>query len=319
MRKAQSAILLTLLLSLSSSGFAAVREYLGVDPLPLEEGQTVVVDAWDVNVFARSGDTRVVQCSTDLRISGVGADKADQWILTRTPQFTSTENGLEISLKSGDEGFLGLASLTRRRRLGFVLPLTSIPDLTTSSGNIELEGDFIAANPLRLRTGSGTILFRGGTSSLEIRSTSGDTTIELFRPVESLSARTSSGSLSLSGGARSLEIETASGDITLSGLSGPATIESVSGHINATWDQLAPGASVKLRTFKGDIVITIPADATPAGTLITATGEIHSEFEGEINEAGDTVTLTGDGPVLDVETASGKIFLNKDRGLFGAE
>ncbi len=319
MRKAQSAILFVLLFSLSSPGFAAVREYLGVDPLPLEKGQTVVVDAWDVDVFARSGDIREVQCSTDLRISGVGAEKADQWILTRTPQFTATENGLKISLEAGDEGFLGLASLTRRRRLGIVLPLTAIPDLTTSTGSIELEGDFSAADPLRLRTGSGTIFFRGGASSLEIRTTSGDTTIELFRPAGSLSARTSSGSLSLSGGARNLEIETASGNIITSGLSGPATIESVSGHISATWDSLGPGDSVKLRTFKGDIIMTIPADAKPAGTLITATGEIHSEFEGEIGESGDIVTLVGDGPVLDVETASGKIFLKKDRGWFAAE
>ncbi len=125
--------------------------------------------------------------------------------------------------------------------------------------------------------------------------------------------------MSLSGGARNLEIETASGNIITSGLSGPATIESVSGHISATWDSLGPGDSVKLRTFKGDIIMTIPADAKPAGTLITATGEIHSEFEGEIGESGDIVTLVGDGPVLDVETASGKIFLKKDRGWFAAE
>ncbi len=114
-------------------------------------------------------------------------------------------------------------------------------------------------------------------------------------------------------------METASGDVDLSGLSGPATVESVNGNIHATWDRLDSGASVKLRTSKGDIVITIPSEAAPSGTLTTATGEIHSEFEGTVSEAGDSVTLAGDGPVLDIETASGKIHVVKDRGWFTAE
>ncbi len=176
MRQMNTAVLFTLLFTFSSMSGAAVREYFGVDPLPIGEGQTVIVDAWDVDLFVRGADTREVQCSTDLKISGIGAEKADQWIQTRIPQFTTTEEGLEISLQAGDDGFLGLASLTRRRRIGIVLPLESIPDLTTSSGAIEAQGDFRRADPLRLRTGSGAITFRGGASSLEIRTTSGDTT-----------------------------------------------------------------------------------------------------------------------------------------------
>jgi hypothetical protein len=55
--------------------------------------------------------------------------------------------------------------------------------------------------------------------------------------------------------------------------------------------------------------LEIPASVRPAGTLTTTTGNVRSDFPGEVTEDGSSLRLTGDGPVFDVETASGEIQL----------
>ncbi len=294
----------------------AVREFFGSDSFVVRDGGQVVVNVWDVDLFIRAADTPMVHCTTDLRIAGTGAEKADQWIQTRVPTFTESDSGLRLSLDPGDEGFLGIGAFTRRRQLGILIPHPVIPDLTTSSGAISVEGDFFNGDPVRLRTGSGPISFDGAAPALEVRTTSGETAVRVVRPLDRFWARTSSGAISLNGGARKVEIETASGDVTLTALSGSAAVTSVGGSLVLDWDSLPSDAVVTMRSLKGDITVTLPHSVRPQGVLTTTTGEIKSEFPGEVNEAGDTVTLAGDGPRLELETASGAILLKAGRGWF---
>ncbi len=295
---------------------AAVREFFGEDSFELPAGGTVIVNVWDIDVFVRAADVPMVRCTTDLRIAGLGAEKADAWITARTPKFTQEGNTLTLDLDPGDEGFLGFGSLTRRRRMGLLVPHSVIPDLTTSSGAISVTGNFFNAKPLRLRTGDGDISLSGGADEIEIHTTSGNSTIRVFSPLNRFWARTSSGSITLEGGARSVEIETASGNIDLSGLSGPASVTSVGGRLSLRWDALGPDDTVTIRSLKGAVTLVLPHDVEPSGTLTTTSGKISSGFPGEVNEKGDTVTLTGNGPRLEVETASGTITLVADRGWF---
>ncbi len=315
MRKMLLFSLLVLSVSVGTAD-GAVREFFGSDSFIVEDGAFVVVNVWDVDVFVRAANTPMVRCTTDLRIAGTGAEKADQWIAARVPKFTETDQGLNLSLEPGDEGFLGIGAFTRRRRIGLLVPHALIPELTTSSGKITIEGDFFAGDPVRLRTADGPITFDGASRSLEIRTTSGTTTVRVFRPLDRFWARSSSGSILLTGGALEVEIETASGDVTLSALSGPAAVTSVSGTLNLDWDTLGPDAVVTLRSLKGDITLTLPNRIRPRGVLTTTSGAIKSEFPGEVNEKGDTVTLVGDGPRLEIETASGAILLQAGRGWF---
>ncbi|MEN8163367.1 MAG: DUF4097 family beta strand repeat-containing protein [Acidobacteriota bacterium] len=294
----------------------AVREFFGSDSFVVKDGGRVEVNVWDVDLFVRAADAPMVHCTTDLRIAGTGAEKADRWIAARIPKFTESDSGLSLSLEPGEEGFLGIGSFTRRRRLGILIPHPVVPDLTTSSGNITIDGDFFNGNPLRLRTGSGSISFDGAANGLEIRTTSGVTSVRVVRPLNRFWVRTSSGPVILGGGAREVEIETASGDVTLSALSGPASVTSVGGSLVLDWDSLPPDAVVSVRSLKGDITVTLPHSIRPQGVLTTTTGEINSEFPGEVNKAGDTVTLAGDGPRLELETASGAILLKAGRGWF---
>ncbi len=295
---------------------AAVREYFGEDSFELPAGGTVVVNVWDIDVFVRAADAPLVQCTTDLKISGLGAEKADAWIAARVPKFAQEGNTLRLDLDPGDEGFLGFGSLTRRRRMGLLIPHSVVPDITTSSGKISVTGDFFNAKPLRLRTGDGDIEVSGGADEIEIHTTSGNSTIRVFTPLNRFWARTSSGSITLEGGARSVEIETASGNIDLSALSGSASVTGVGGNLVLRWDALGPGDTVTIRSLKGDVTLVFPHTLKLSGTVTTTSGKISSGFPGEVNENGDTVTLTGDGPHIEVETASGTITLVADRGWF---
>ena len=120
----------------------------------------------------------------------------------------------------------------------------------------------------------------------------------------------------MTGGALEVEVETASGDVTLAALSGSAMVSSVGGSLDLDWDHLGPNAVVTIRSLKGDITVTLPHSIRPKGVLTTTSGAIKSEFPGVVNEKGDTVTLAGDGPRLEIETASGAIHLKAGRGWF---
>ncbi|MCD4748425.1 MAG: DUF4097 domain-containing protein [Thermoanaerobaculales bacterium] len=310
---------LSIIFSCALISDAALREYFAADDFVLTEGQQMIVDGWDLDIHVRAADTELVRCSTDLRISGTGADTADQWVASRIPHFTEDDKGLQVGLQSSEDGFLGLGKYMRRSRIGLLTPLWVIPDVTTSTGLIDIWGDFSLADPMRLRSSTGNITFRGAAASIEIRTTSGNTLMDVVRPLNRLWARTSSGTLQLSGGAKNIEIETASGSVTLAGLSGSASVETVSGEIIIAWDRLPKDVVVTLRTSKGDIHVTLPPESRPSGRLTTVTGEILSEFPGEIGIEGDTVLLTGDGPTLEIETASGALTLAKSKGWFAPE
>jgi len=298
---------------------AAVREYFGSDDFLVPDGHEVVVNIWDIDLFVRAAAGPMVHCTTDLRIAGTGADKADQWIAARVPKFSESENGLDLNLDPGHEGFLGIGAFTRRRRIGILIPYSLIPNLTTSSGTISIDGDFFNADPLQLRTGSGSIDFDGAAIAIEVRTTSGQTSVRVVRPLDHFLVRTSSGPVRLIGGAHSVEIETASGDVSLSALSGSASVTSVGGTLILDWDNVNPDTTISLRSLKGDITVTLPRGTHPQGMLTTTSGTIKSGFPGEVNEAGDTVTLVGDGPRLEIETASGAILLRENRGWFAPE
>lgn len=293
---------------------AAVRNYLGQDHFELMPGQKVTVDIFDLDLEARGADIPKLRSTTDIKISGVGATKADEWLAAHTPEFELKDGGLSIRLTPKKAGFLGLGMLTQRRRLFLVIPQTAIPDLTSSSASIALSGDFQAADPLRLRSGSGKISFIGNAPSIEIRSTSGDASLRVFRALQKLWTQSASGGITLEGGAHELHVETASGKVHVRGLLSSASVDTVSGGIDLQWDALDPQAKIKIRSSTGLIRIVFPPEASPAGSLTTSTGKIRSEFSGKISEDGNTLELDGQGPNIEIETASGDILLLRDDG-----
>lgn len=293
----------------ASSLPAAQREHSGTQTFAAPDGTRVVIDTATVDVRLRTADVPEVQVATELRISGVGEDRADRYIASHTPVTEVADERISVTVSPGRSGFLGLGTLTARARIGFLLPGHVIPDVTTTSGSISVRGDFPGARPLYLRTATGDMELVGATASVDIRSASGDARLDLIRPLERFFARTSSGNLNLSGGAKEVHADTASGDVWMENLSGNTEVVTSTGKITLTWDHLGEMNRVVVRSDSGRIRLTLPEDISPRGSLRTIGGSVRSDFPGIVNEAGDTVSLSGDGPEILVESASGDVVL----------
>jgi DUF4097 and DUF4098 domain-containing protein YvlB len=269
-----------------------------------------VIDTAGVDVRLRTADVNSVEIATELKISGVGEERAERWIANHMPTTEVADDRISVTINPGSSGFLGIGTLTARARLGFLLPSHVIPDVTTTGGSISIRGDFPQARPLFLRTATGDMEMVGAAGAVDIRSASGDARLDLIRPLERLFARTSSGNLNLTGGAREVHADTASGSIWMDNLSGDAEVVTSTGKITLSWDRLEPENRIVVRSSSGRIRVTLPEGVTPSGSLSTIGGNIRSDFPGVVNDAGDTLTLEGDGPELMVESASGDVVLS---------
>jgi hypothetical protein len=293
----------------ASVSWGAERELAITEHYPARAGKRIVVDAANLNLRFRAAAIDAIEVRTELRIAGVGERKADAWIADHTPEVVDSPDELILRIRPQGSGFLGFGVLTTRARLTVVAPHTVSPDLTTSTGDIDLEGDFWEASPLRLRTAGGAITFLGAADSLDIRSTKGDSRITVVRPLSSFFARTAGGSVTLVGGAQRCEVDTASGDVEMTGLSGSTIVETSTGKVILRWDRLGSDDTVRVRSTSGRVELHAPADVRPRGTITSTTGTIHCGLAEVCGDQAGILRLSGDGPTFDVETASGSIEL----------
>lgn len=314
MRHRTRIVALAAALSAAVTGLAAERTLESTGRFPSDAGKRVMVDADTLDVHLRGADVREIKVTTELRISGVGGEKADDWIRRHTPEIEDGPRRLTVTARPGQGGFLGLGFLTTRARVGIVTPPTTVPDLTTTGGGISVRGDFPVADPLMLRTATGDMELVGAATALDVRTAGGDARVDVVRPLERFFARTSSGSVQLTGGARQVHVDTSSGDVWLDNLSGAAEVVTSTGLITLRWDRLEPADEVRVRTSSGRIHLVLPAGVEPGGALRTTTGTIRSDLPGTVSETGDTVELAGDGPTLAVSSESGEIILSRSTG-----
>jgi DUF4097 and DUF4098 domain-containing protein YvlB len=149
----------------------------------------------------------------------------------------------------------------------------------------------------------------GAAPEVEVHTADGDSRIDVVRPLDRLFVRTASGSVSLVGGARSARVDTASGTVWLDNLSGSVRIENSTGKVTLRWDRLDADATVTVATASGKVRLIVPDGTSASGTLKTTSGRIRCDLPGTVNEAGDTVELAGDGPLLDVVSETGEILV----------
>ncbi len=313
----RAALLAVMVLCLAAPARGAERQVHETRRYDVGAGATVLLDVADMQVDLRAADIPDVAVTTELRISGVSEERAARWVEGHTPLVDAVGEGLSIRVPSGRYGFLGLGMLTAKAHLGVVMTPKAVPDITTTSGDIRVRGDFPKADPLRFRSATGDIEFEGAAPSVDVRTSSGDARLKVVRPLERLFVRSASGDVTLSGGARNVHVDTASGNVWLANLSGSAEIQTSTGKVTVRWDRLDPAATVVVSNHSGRIRLVLPDGVRPKGTASTTSGRIRCALSGTVSQDGTTVTLEGDGPKFQVTTVSGEIVI--DTGTAGWE
>ncbi len=296
-------------LCVSMTVWAAQRDLNKTEVFPSEAGKVLMTDVANLDLRVQNSDVDRIEADVELHIGGTGEEKAKRWIENHTPEFSDSEDSLKVTVEPAKSGFLGFGRLSAKARLAFRVPGEINPDLTTSTGNIQVRGDFPNAQPLRLRSLAGDITLIGATRSLHINGGEGEIQIEVFRPLDEFFARSSSGSINLTGGAREARAGTGSGAIRLENISGNVEASTSNGRVTVIWDRIGEDAQVRIRSASGRVILQLPGNTRPQGRLSTTTGNVRSEFPGTVTADGGTLQLSGDGPTFDVETASGEIQL----------
>lgn len=275
---------------------------------PLREG-SVVVEAGPLDLEVRTAPIEEVRVTVELACAGLKEKAVEAWMSAHRPQFLQRENQLQVVVAGGKGGFLRGLVITKAR-MALVVPPSVQLDLTTSSGNLRVEGELSGSRPLRLRAASGDVELVGYAPEVEARTTSGDIRLRFSKPVESALVRTSSGDVELSGGVRLFRCDTSSGEVRALGLVGSAGVATTSGDVSLAFDALPAESEVRVTTASGKVRLTLPPGAHPGGEVASTSGEIRSAFPGETPGQGGRLLLSGEGAKIFVTTTSGRVELN---------
>ncbi len=193
-------------------------------------------------------------------------------------------------------------------------------DVKTSSGNIRVES---VVKNLTAHTSSGNISV-GTVGGKTVLSTSGGN-ITVNHVADSAKIKTSGGDITLENGSGNMELLTLGGDIRIRSLAGSLRARTAEGSIDAV---LSPNAeNDTLRTFRGDINLTLPENARVTITaVIRREGreaprglnyEVVSDFPAETFKKDDdemlvqTFRLNGGGSQVYLEAVNANITIRK--------
>lgn len=298
---------ITLLAAVSAIG--AERSEVIAKVYPAQQGKVVLIDAGPLDLFVRSADITEIRLNVQLAAAAFKETQAVKWIEAHRPEVIDSHDSLRILTPEPKGINLFKGVVTSRARIEIVVPPFVLPDLTTSSGALQVEGEFASARPLRLRSSTGDIELTGWAPEVEMRTTNGDMRVRAPRAVEGLLARTASGEVFLTGGARRVRCDTSSGNVHLDGLLGPIGIATTSGNVTGRFDALGAKDEVRVSSSSGKVRLTLPPGSTPGGELTSARGEIRSVYPGEADPKGGRLRLAGSGPRIVITTTSGRVEL----------
>jgi hypothetical protein len=294
---------------LAATAWSAERTETISKTYPAGQGKAVIIDAGPLDVAVRSAAIDEIRLKVELTAGAFSEKQALAWLDAHRPVIQDGPESLQLTAPdpSGVKLFRGV--VISRARVELVLPYYVRPDLSTSTGNITVEGEFPAAKPLRLRVATGSVDFSGWAGEIEARSTSGDLRVRALRALDYFLARTADGDVQLTGGARRVRCDASSGDVRLEGLLGSIGVVSTSGDVLAQFDALAAGDEVRIAATSGQVRVGLPPGAAPGGEITSKSGEIRSVYPGTAAPEGGKLTLSGTVGSLFVSTTKGKIEL----------
>lgn len=287
---------------------AAERKETIVKQAAAKEGMQVVVEAGSLDLVVRVSAIDEVRVEAELACAGLKEKAVEAWMASHRPQFVEEPEAFKVLVQPTESAFFKGVVVTRAR-LNLVVPPYVQLDISSTSGNLQLDGELPKARPLRLRSASGDIEFVGYAPEVEARTTSGDMRLRFSKPVDSAFARTSSGDVELVGGARLVRADSSSGEVRMNGLLGPVGVATTSGDVALSFDALPEGSEVRVTTTSGKVRLVLPPGSKPAGEVSSVSGEIRSAYPGETPGKGGKLVLSGSGPKILVSTTSGRIEL----------
>jgi hypothetical protein len=297
-------------LLLASSAIAVEKSERIVKSFPAPPDKLVLVDAGPLDVHVRVAEIPEIRIKVELVAGALTEAQGLAWVEAHRPTFEDSEGGLRIIAPDPAGANITKGVIISKARLELVVPATVRVDLSTSSGNLMVVGEYAGTRLLRLRTASGDLELLGWAGEIEARTTSGDIRIKASKTIGNLLARTASGDIDLSGGIRALRCDTSSGSLHADGLLGSAGIVTTTGSVVARFDALADGDTVSVSTVSGQVRLTLPPATTPSGELACPACEIRSAYPGEGDGKTGKLRLSGAGPRVEVTADKGKIDLS---------
>ena len=214
------------------------------------------------------------------------------------------------------EGRTASSSFFSRRGIGSADVELSLPrrrwellDVTTVSGDVDLDGSCLDVDRLTVKTASGDLNARlHACGELRFHSASGDIDLDLKDGCADLRAETMSGDVCVHGQVGDALVKTASGDIELDGLAVRFLGSSMSGDVRLETSQQPQ--VMEMSSKSGDVEARIP-DAGPFTLRYkTVSGDVDFAFPFQY-QGGAAVYGDGAGPAYVMTTVSGSVSLDR--------
>lgn len=237
-----------------------------------------------------------------LRVRMVGGSVAVLATADR-PRLDVTEVSGQPLLVTHEAGILtvGYEDLTWDGLLGWLRPQRHSANIT-----IMVQKDC----PAQVGVVNATAVVSGVSARMSLKSVSGDMTLDGI--TGAVDANTVSGNLEAQGVDGNVVFHSVSGDLTLvDGRVGRLDARTVSGRVT-TDIALAPAGEMRVGTLSGEIAIRLPAQTSAQVNLRSASGQVHSDFDGLEPGRGSgsknvTGTLGGGSGKLSVASMSGDV------------
>ena len=252
------------------------------------EIETAETDETHVELEAPSGKEQVEEMVADARITCERRGDAYEVAVA-----VRTRGGVWISFSSGPNIRLGTPDM----RLRITCPNGASVEARTKSADLQGRGEFGAVD---VKTASGDVTLENA-GDMHVKSASGDVHVEIVDG--ELDVKTVSGDVHVGSVVRGSTLQTVSGDVYIRENDGAISASTVSG--DQRYEAVAQGRA-ELRAVSGDIGIGIRRGSRVYIDANTVSGSTSSEFE--LSDA-PAAPLAHDAPLVEVfaKTVSGDV------------
>ncbi len=261
----------------------------GQDTAPIRDHEIgrdgiVTISTASDDVIVRGTDTtvaRVIEPSEDVDDIDVQASPGRLDVRLGGP-WRAIVAAIQIGSRSwGTHGGRGV------RTLRMEVPRTARLEVTTSSGDVDVEG---VVGGAAVKTVSGDVSLRATAGTVATETTSGDVGLDAHGTIALRLASVSGDLRVLAGTLQRTSVSTVSGDVSIDGRPDPAgdhAIQTTSGDVHLA---LAGGATISTRTVSGDVYATAPArrDSGRGGPIVLGDGAARISvrtLSGDVNVA----------------------------------